>query len=56
MMEVMQCGQNWNMMIQKREIFRNYFDDFDYQSIAYFFFRYNLTKRQIYSTIRTDYI
>ena len=22
MMEVMQCGLNWNMMIQKREIFR----------------------------------
>ena len=30
MMEVMQCGLNWNMMIQKREIFRNCFDNFDY--------------------------
>ncbi|MBR4220045.1 MAG: DNA-3-methyladenine glycosylase I, partial [Victivallales bacterium] len=25
MMEVMQCGLNWNMMMQKREIFRNCF-------------------------------
>lgn len=31
MMEVMQCGLNWNMMIQKREIFRECFDGFDYQ-------------------------
>ncbi len=34
MMEVMQCGLNWNMMIQKREIFRKCFDDFNYQSVA----------------------
>lgn len=34
MMEVMQCGLNWNMMIQKREIFRTCFDDFDYEKIA----------------------
>ncbi len=34
MMEVMQCGLNWNMMIQKREIFRRCFDDFDYDRIA----------------------
>lgn len=33
-MEVMQCGLNWNMMIQKREIFRVCFDDFDYRKIA----------------------
>ena len=26
MMEVMQCGLNWNMMINKREIFRRCFD------------------------------
>ena len=31
MMEVMQCGLNWNMMIQKREIFRQCFEDFDYE-------------------------
>ena len=34
MMEVMQCGLNWNMMIQKREIFRLCFDGFDYDKIA----------------------
>lgn len=34
MMEVMQCGLNWNMMIQKREIFRRCFDNFDYLKIA----------------------
>ena len=34
MLEVMQCGLNWNMMIQKREIFRECFDDFDFDKIA----------------------
>ena len=34
MMEVMQCGLNWNMMINKREIFRNCFDGFDYDRVA----------------------
>lgn len=34
MMEVMQCGLNWNMMIQKREIFRNCFDNFDFDKAA----------------------
>ena len=34
MMEVMQCGLNWNMMIQKREIFRSCFDDFDFDKVA----------------------
>lgn len=34
MMEVMQCGLNWNMMIKKREIFRLCFEDFDYEKIA----------------------
>jgi len=34
MMEVMQCGLNWNMMIQKREIFHQCFDGFDYDKIA----------------------
>lgn len=36
MMEVMQCGLNWNMMLQKREIFRECFADFDYEQIARF--------------------
>lgn len=34
MMEVMQCGLNWNMMINKREIFRRCFDNFDFEKIA----------------------
>lgn len=34
MMEVMQCGLNWNMMIQKREIFRNCFGNFDFDKVA----------------------
>ena len=34
MMEVMQCGLNWNMMINKRDIFRRCFDDFDFDKIA----------------------
>lgn len=34
MMEAMQCGLNWNMMIQKREIFRECFDGFDYHKVA----------------------
>ena len=34
MLEVMQCGLNWNMMIQKREIFRECFDNFDFNKIA----------------------
>lgn len=34
MMEVMQCGLNWNMMIAKREIFRACFDGFDYTKVA----------------------
>lgn len=34
MMEVMQCGLNWNMMIQKREIFRDCFDNFDFDKAS----------------------
>ncbi len=34
MMEVMQCGLNWNMMLQKREVFRECFDNFDYDKVA----------------------
>ncbi|MEA4895930.1 MAG: DNA-3-methyladenine glycosylase I [Oscillospiraceae bacterium] len=34
MMEAMQCGLNWNMMLQKREIFRACFDGFDYDKVA----------------------
>lgn len=34
MMEVMQCGLNWTMMLKKRDIFRACFDNFDYKKIA----------------------
>lgn len=34
MMEVMQCGLNWTMMLKKREIFRKCFDNFEYDCIA----------------------
>lgn len=34
MLEVMQCGLNWNIIINKREIFRQCFDNFDYDKIA----------------------
>ena len=34
MLEVMQCGLSWNIVINKREIFRRCFDGFDYDKIA----------------------
>ena len=34
MMEVMQCGLNWTMMMKKREIFRSCFDNFEFNKIA----------------------
>ncbi len=34
MMEAMQCGLSWALMIKKREIFRACFDHFDYEKIA----------------------
>lgn len=34
MMEVMQCGLNWDLMMKKREIFRSCFDNFEYDLIA----------------------
>ncbi|MGI5990044.1 MAG: DNA-3-methyladenine glycosylase I [Lachnospiraceae bacterium] len=34
MMEVMQCGLNWTMMMNKREIFRQCFDNFDFDKVA----------------------
>ena len=34
MLEAMQCGLSWNLMIEKREIFRACFDGFDYEKIA----------------------
>lgn len=36
LLEVMQCGLNWPMMLKKREIFRECFDQFDFKAIAGF--------------------
>ena len=33
-MEVMQCGLSWELMLRKREVFRECFDHFDYDKIA----------------------
>ena len=33
-MECLQCGLNWNMMLVKRDIFRQCFDHFDHDKIA----------------------
>lgn len=48
MMEVMQCGLSWNLIINKREIFRKCFDGFDYDKIA------NYTEQDIVRIIQTD--
>ena len=34
MLEAMQCGLSWSLMLKKREIFRQCFDDFDFHKIA----------------------
>ena len=34
MMEAMQCGLSWSLMLKKREIFRACFDGFDWERIA----------------------
>lgn len=34
MMEVMQCGLSWELMLRKRETFRKCFDNFDYDKVA----------------------
>jgi len=36
MMEVMQCGLSWGLMIKKRGIFRECFASFDYDKVASF--------------------
>ncbi len=36
MLECMQCGLSWTLMLRKREIFRACFADFDYDRIAEF--------------------
>lgn len=34
MLEVMQCGLSWELMLRKREVFRQCFDNFDFDKIA----------------------
>lgn len=34
MLEVMQCGLNWSLMLKKRQTFKECFDDFDYKKVA----------------------
>ena len=34
MMEVMQCGLSWELMLRKREIFHQCFDNFDFDKVA----------------------
>jgi len=36
MMEVMQCGLSWQLMLCKRDIFRRCFAEFDYRQVARF--------------------
>ena len=35
-LEVMQCGLNWHLILQKREIFRSCFAGFDFRQLALF--------------------
>jgi DNA-3-methyladenine glycosylase I len=34
MLEVMQCGLSWQLMLKKRAVFRSCLDDFDYERIS----------------------
>ena len=34
MLESLQCGLNWKLILRKREIFRKCFDEFDFEKIA----------------------
>lgn len=34
MLEVMQCGLSWDIVLKRREVFRKCFDGFDYDKIA----------------------
>ena len=48
MMEVMQCGLSWGLMMKKREIFRACFDNFEYEKIA------SYDERDIERILNTD--
>ncbi len=36
MLEVMQCGLSWQLMLKKRRVFQQCFDQFDYAQIAHY--------------------
>ena len=48
LMEVMQCGLNWNMMLKKRDIFKKCFDNYEYNKIV------NYDDFKIESIMNTD--
>lgn len=48
LMEVMQCGLNWTMMLKKRDIFKKCFDNFDYLLISAY------DENKIESIMKTD--
>ena len=48
MMEVMQCGLSWGLMMKKREIFRKCFHRFDYDKVA------SYTERDVERIMNTE--
>lgn len=48
MLEAMQCGLSWNIVINKREIFRECFDNFNYDLVAKY------TESDIERIMKTD--
>ena len=47
-LEVMQCGLNWLMMLKKRNVIRDCFDDFDYEKVALY------SEKDIQRIMQTD--
>lgn len=48
LMEVMQCGLNWTMMLKKRDIFRKCFNNFEVKAVA------GLGKEEIEQILQID--
>lgn len=48
LMEIMQCGLNWTMMLKKRDIFRKCFSNFEVKAVA------GLGEEQIELILQTD--
>ena len=48
MLEAMQCGLSWSIVLKKREIFRRCFDNFDFKKIAQY------TEKDIERIMNTD--